>query len=83
IEKLVEIKKKRESLENARATGPCNCEMHKEIKTREFGGGTHYVYQCNKLGEQRGGSLKKIDAIKMLNGKKPKVFDSNIEEERS
>ncbi|MFP3341325.1 hypothetical protein R0J87_02310 [Halomonas sp. SIMBA_159] len=83
IEKLVEIKKKRESLENARATGPCNCEMHKEIKTREFGGGTHYVYQCNKCGEQRGGSLKKIDAIKMLNGKKPKVFDSNIEEERS
>ncbi|AQQ00774.1 hypothetical protein B0W48_13725 [Pseudoalteromonas aliena] len=50
IEELVEIKNKRESLENARATGPCNCEMHKEIKTREFGGGIHYVYQCNQCG---------------------------------
>lgn len=83
IEELVEIKNKRESLENARATGPCNCEMHKEIKTREFGGGIHYVYQCNQCGEQRGGSLKKIDALKILNGEQPEVFDSNIEEERS
>ena len=83
IKKLEEIRTKRESLENTRATGPCNCEVHKEIKTREFGGGIHYVYQCNQCGQQRGGSLKKVDAIKMLNGKQPEVFDPNIEEERS
>jgi len=83
IEELVEIKNKRESLENARATWSCNCEMHKEIKKREFGGGTHYVYQCNQCGKQRGGSLKRFDAIKMLNGKQVELFDPNIEEERS
>lgn len=82
IEKLVEIQTKRASLEKSRATGPCNCEEHKEIKTRKFGNGVHYVYQCSQCGQQRGGSLKKIDAIKLLNGKQPEIFDPSIEEER-
>lgn len=83
IDELLEIRNKRESLEKDRIIGPCNCEEHKEIKTREFGGGVHFVYQCNQCGEQRGSSLKKIEALKLLNGKQPGVFDPRIEEERS
>lgn len=81
FERLALINDKIESLE--KLIDACNCEINKEVKIREFGGGIHYVYQCNQCGEQRGGALKKNDAVKMLNGKMPKVFDPNIEKEHS
>lgn len=83
IDELLVVQSKRESLEKSRIIAPCICDEHKEIKTREFGGGIHFVYQCNQCGEQRGGSIKKIEALKLLNGKQPGVFDPSIEEERS
>lgn len=59
---------------------PCPCEAHKEIRLRSFGGGTHYVYQCTLCGEQRGGSLKKSDALNILDGSEPKIFDPKLAE---
>lgn len=60
----------------------CDCNNNLEIKLRKFGGGDHYVYQCNLCGEQRGGSLKKAEAIKLLNGNSVRDFDPTIEEKR-
>ncbi len=62
--------------------GPCECDKHLEIKIRQFGGGKHYVKQCNTCGEQRGGSLKTADAIGQLGGCSPKDFDASIGEAR-
>ncbi|MDX1771064.1 MAG: hypothetical protein R3328_06030 [Planococcaceae bacterium] len=58
----------------------CDCDLHLELKVRYFGNGSHYVYQCNNCGEQRGGSLKKTEALHLLNGLTPKEFDPSIEE---
>lgn len=80
-ERLCEIQLQLDSrLENS--AGPCDCNKHLEIKIRHFGGGAHYVRQCNACGEQRGGSLKKTDAVVLLNGVPPREFDDSIEEER-
>ena len=57
----------------------CDCDMHLEIKIREFGGGIHYVRQCTVCGRHRGGSLKKDQALKELNGRTPPQFDPSIE----
>ncbi|WP_412522365.1 hypothetical protein [Shewanella algae] len=59
---------------------PCPCEDYKEIRLRYFGGGRHYVYQCTLCGEQRGGSLKSNDALKLLNGVELKEFDPKLAE---
>lgn len=59
---------------------PCPCEEHKEIRLRSFGSGKHYVYQCTLCGEQRGGSLKKIDALSLLGGSDPNNFDPKLGE---
>ncbi|EGR1879801.1 hypothetical protein ACFJ9Q_004604 [Vibrio parahaemolyticus] len=58
---------------------PCDCDGL-ELKIREFGGGEHYVKQCNNCGRQKGGSIRKADALIALNGRTPRVFDSTIEE---
>lgn len=80
-ERLCEIQLQLDSrIENS--AGPCDCDKHLEIKIRHFGGGAHYVRQCNACGEQRGGSLKKTDAVVLLNGVSPREFDDSIEEER-
>lgn len=47
---------------------PCECDLHLEIKIRVFGGGEHYVRQCNNCGRQKGGALKAIDALDELKG---------------
>ncbi len=64
------------------SVGPCDCENYVEIKIRSFGGGKHYVKQCNACGEQRGGSLKTADALALLDGVSPREFDPSIEEDR-
>ncbi|ULN65632.1 hypothetical protein MID13_07510 [Vibrio gigantis] len=58
---------------------PCDCNRL-ELKIREFGGGVHYVKQCNNCGRQKGGSIKKADALVSLNGCSPRAFDPTIEE---
>ncbi|EOA6545619.1 TPA: hypothetical protein ACGU7E_004557 [Vibrio vulnificus] len=58
---------------------PCDCNSL-ELKIREFGGGVHYVKQCNNCGRQKGGSIKKADALVALNGCSPRAFDPTIEE---
>ncbi|EDW2262317.1 hypothetical protein [Salmonella enterica] len=59
---------------------PCQCEFYLEIKIRKFGGGEHYVRQCNQCGGQKGGALKAIDALDELKGQSPRTFDLTIEE---
>ncbi|TKK20885.1 hypothetical protein EcCFBP13530_10215 [Enterobacter cancerogenus] len=59
---------------------PCQCELYLEIKVREFGGGVHYVRQCNQCGTQKGGALKANEALCELNGESPKPFDPIIAE---
>ncbi|WP_045857671.1 hypothetical protein [Raoultella terrigena] len=59
---------------------PCECDLHLEIKIRVFGGGKHYVRQCNNCGRQKGGALKAIEALDELKGQSPHIFDSAIEE---
>ncbi|WP_217550627.1 hypothetical protein [Pantoea sp. GbtcB22] len=59
---------------------PCNCDLNLEIKILAFGGGEHYVRQCNNCGRQKGGALKFADASSELNGRIPNTFDPTIEE---
>lgn len=59
---------------------PCQCEFYLEIKIREFGGGEHYVRQCNQCGSQKGGALKATEALDELKGQSPHTFDPTIEE---
>lgn len=59
---------------------PCQCELYLEIKIREFGGGEHYVRQCNQCGSQKGGALKATEALDELKGLSPHSFDPTIEE---
>ncbi|WP_406639039.1 hypothetical protein [Pectobacterium brasiliense] len=59
---------------------PCECDLHLEIKIRVFGGGEHYVRQCNNCGRQKGGALKAIDALDELKGLPPRIFDPAIED---
>jgi len=59
---------------------PCECDLHLEIKIRVFGGGEHYVRQCNNCGRQKGGALKAIEALDELKGQSPLIFDPVIEE---
>ncbi|MBN3189165.1 hypothetical protein H4F64_02925 [Pectobacterium brasiliense] len=59
---------------------PCECDLHLEIKIRVFGGGEHYVRQCNNCGRQKGGALKAIDALDELKGLPPHIFDPAIED---
>lgn len=81
IQQLIEIRSEMDAL-TEEAIGPCECDKHLEIKMRQFGGGKHYVKQCNACGEQRGGSLKAADALGQLGGGSPKDFDSSIGEAR-
>lgn len=80
-EKLLEIDEKLISL-NKNVEISCDCNKHLEIKLRQFGGGKHYVNQCNACGEQRGGSIKFTEALAILKGLIPREFDSSIEENR-
>lgn len=59
---------------------PCQCERYLEVKIRHFGGGEHYVRQCNQCGRQKGGALKAINALDELHGQTPRTFDPAIEE---
>lgn len=81
FDRLCEIQSQMDTLMESGA-GPCECDKHLEIKIRFFGGGKHYVKQCNACGEQRGGSLRASDAIPLLAGTTPREFDPSIEEAR-
>lgn len=81
IQRLIEIQDEMDAF-TEEANGPCDCDKHLEIKIRQFGGGKHYVKQCNACGEQRGGSLKAQNALGQLAGRAPKDFDSSIGEAR-
>lgn len=59
---------------------PCECDLHLEIKIRAFGGGEHYVRQCNNCGRQKGNALKSADALDELKGHPPRIFDPITEE---
>jgi len=59
---------------------PCQCDFYLEVKIREFGGGQHYVRQCNQCGRQKGSALKTVDALIELKGSNPKQFDPDIED---
>lgn len=74
--RILEIDKELESLTYI----PCDCDLNLEIKIRTFGGGEHYVRQCNKCGRQKGGALKSADASNELNGRIPNLFDPALEE---
>ncbi|HHF2887926.1 TPA: hypothetical protein ACPJZ6_004620 [Vibrio diabolicus] len=76
VERYIELQEEYEKYESKL----CECENSLELKCRHFGNGVHYVYQCNFCGRQRGGSLKKADALSLLNGSKPREFDLSIEE---
>lgn len=80
-ERLCEIQIQLDSL-ISNSAGSCDCDKHLEIKIRHYGGGEHYVKQCNACGDQRGGSLKKPDALVLLDGASPREFDHAIEESR-
>jgi len=82
IEKYNQLHEQEEKLKELRIVEPCNCE-NLEIKIRKFGGGTHYVKQCNICGKQCGGSLKKTVALELLKERKPRIFDASIEEKNS
>ncbi|POP46830.1 hypothetical protein CHU32_07910 [Superficieibacter electus] len=60
---------------------PCQCERNLEVKIRHFGGGEHYVRQCNQCGRQKGGALKAPDALTELDGQPARAFDPALEEE--
>lgn len=80
ILKLKEIQYQIDEL-NIEVAKSCACENHLEIKIRKFGGGIHYVEQCNTCGAQRGGSLKKAHALQLLIGTTPRDFDPSINEQ--
>ena len=52
--RLEELRIERESHNNLPELKPHNCDDHKELRIRHFGGGKHYVYQCQVCGWQRG-----------------------------
>lgn len=79
LEILADIENRRNRLPESE---PCDCKKHLEIRLRKFGGGTHYVYQCQSCGEQRGGSISKKKAAELLNGAAVQDFDERIEEVR-
>ena len=79
-EELMKIQNELEELRRS-ASETCGCGNFLEVKVRQFGGGNHYVKQCNSCGEQRGGSLKKADTLKLLNGRAPRLFDFSIQEQ--
>lgn len=77
--RLEEVTSRLHDLE-ALSLASCDCDAHLEVKIREFGGGIHYVRQCTVCGRHRGGSLKKDQALKELNGLTPPQFDPSIED---
>lgn len=80
--RLEELRIERENHENLPELKPHNCDGYKELRVRHFGGGKHYVYQCQVCGEQRGQSLKAEKALQLNSGKEPALFDESIEPER-
>lgn len=82
-QQLTEIRERIELHDKEHEYVPHDCEDHKELRVRRFGGGNHYVYQCMECGEQRGQSLKKDAALAINNGKEPLPFDENIYPDKS
>lgn len=78
-DKIAEIDAEMEEL-TKKVWATCDCDNHLELRKREFGQGSHFVYQCNKCGNQKGNSVGKIKAHSILNGKQPQEFDSSIAE---
>ncbi|EAQ65835.1 hypothetical protein MED121_01450 [Marinomonas sp. MED121] len=81
-EQLVELRTKKEELQSLLDQGRHECCDHLVLRTREFGGGKHFVNQCQQCGEQRGTSLSRKEALKLNAGVEPPLYDDSITIER-
>jgi hypothetical protein len=81
-EQLVELQTQKEELQSLLDQGRHDCNDHLALRTREFGGGKHFVNQCLQCGEQRGNSISHQEALRLNDGVEPPAYDDSITIER-
>lgn len=78
-QQLFELQTKKEEFQGLLELGKHDCDDFLALRVREFGGGRHFVYQCQECGRQRGNSKGREEALKLNGGIDPLPYDESIE----